>query len=132
LLGSAYGTAKGGSPNSRVASYKVCWSGCSDADVLAGYEAAIHDGVDILSVSLGSGPREYFTHGNAIGAFLAMENGILVVASAGNDGPGPGMVGNVAPWILTVACSTISREFTSNVILGNNKQYKVRSVCSYL
>jgi hypothetical protein len=100
--------------------------------VLAGYEAAIHDGVDILSVSLGSGPREYFTHGNAIGAFLAMENGILVVASAGNDGPDPGMVGNVAPWILTVACSTISREFTSNVILGNNKQYKVRSVCSYL
>ncbi|XP_011022895.1 PREDICTED: subtilisin-like protease SBT5.3 isoform X2 [Populus euphratica] len=124
LLGSGYGTAKGGSPNSRVASYKVCWSGCNDADVLAGYEAAIHDGVDILSVSLGSGPGEYITDGNLIGAFLAMENGILVVAAAGNEGPDPGMVGNVAPWILTVACSTISREFTSNVILGNNKQYK--------
>ncbi|KAG6767389.1 hypothetical protein POTOM_028593 [Populus tomentosa] len=124
LLSSAYGTAKGGSPNSRVASYKVCWPRCSDADVLAGYEAAIHDGVDILSVSLGSGPREYFTHGNAIGAFLAVENGILVVASAGNKGPDPGVVGNVAPWILTVAGSTISREFTSNVILGNNKHYK--------
>ena len=101
--------------------------------MLAGYEAAIHDGVDILSVSLGSGPREYFTdHGNAIGAFLATERGILVVASAGNEGPDPGIVGNVAPWILTVACSTISRDFTSNVILGNNKQYKVCSVSSYL
>ncbi|KAI9391548.1 hypothetical protein POPTR_007G102250v4 [Populus trichocarpa] len=131
LLGSAYGTAKGGSPKSRVASYKVCWPRCSDADVLAGYEAAIHDGVDILSVSLGSGPREYFTHGNAIGAFLAVERGILVVASAGNEGPDPGIVGNVAPWILTVACSTISRDFTSNVILGNNKQYKVRSGVSF-
>ncbi|KAL3584225.1 hypothetical protein D5086_015286 [Populus alba] len=124
LFGSAYGTAKGGSPNSRVASYKVCWPRCSDADVLAGYEAAIHDGVDILSVSLGSGQEEYITDGIAIGAFLAMERGILVVASAGNKGPDPGVVGNVAPWILTVACSTISREFTSNVILGNNKQYK--------
>ncbi|KAG6768510.1 hypothetical protein POTOM_027431 [Populus tomentosa] len=110
LLGSAYGTAKGGSPSSRVASYKVCWPRCSDADVLAGYEAAIHDGVDILSVSLGSGPREYITHGNAIGAFLAMERGILVVASAGNQGPDPGVVGNVAPWILTVACSTINNQ----------------------
>lgn len=124
LLGSAYGTAKGGSPNSRVASYKVCWPRCSDADVLAGFEAAIHDGVDILSVSLGSGQEEYITDGIAIGAFLAMERGILVVASAGNEGPDPGVVGNVAPWILTVACSTISREFTSNVILGNNKHYK--------
>ena len=100
--------------------------------MLAGYEAAIHDGVDIISVSLGSGPREYFTHGNAIGAFLAMENGILVVAAAGNKGPDPGVVGNVAPWILTVAGSTISRDFTSNVILGNNKQYKVCSLSSYL
>ncbi|KAL9340328.1 hypothetical protein Peur_066547 [Populus x canadensis] len=124
LLGSAYGTAKGGSPNSRVASYKVCWPSCSLADVLAGFEAAIHDGVDILSVSLGFGPGEYITDGIAIGAFLAMERGILVVASAGNKGPDPGIVENVAPWIVTVACSTISRDFTSNVILGNNKQYK--------
>ena len=100
--------------------------------MLAGYEAAIHDGVDILSVSLGSGQEEYITDGIAIGAFLAMERGILVVAAAGNDGPDPGVVGNVAPWILTVGYSTISRDFTSNVILGNNKQYKVCSVSSYL
>ncbi|KAI9394217.1 hypothetical protein POPTR_005G067200v4 [Populus trichocarpa] len=128
LLGSAYGTAKGGSPNSRVASYKVCWPDCLDADVLAGYEAAIHDGVDILSVSLGFVPNEYFKDRTAIGAFHAVENGILVVAAAGNEGPAPGAVVNVAPWILTVGASTISREFPSNAILGNHKRYKGLSI----
>jgi subtilisin family serine protease len=131
LLGSAYGTAKGGSPNSRVASYKVCWPDCLDADVLAGYEAAIHDGVDILSVSLGFVPNEYFKDRTAIGAFHAVENGILVVAAAGNEGPAPGAVVNVAPWILTVGASTISREFPSNAILGNHKRYKVRPISPY-
>ncbi|KAL3591506.1 hypothetical protein D5086_010146 [Populus alba] len=96
LLGSAYGTAKGGSPNSRVASYKVFWPDCLDAGVLAGYEAAIHDGVDILSVSLGFVPNEYFKDRTAIGAFDTVENGILVVAAAGNEGPAPGAVVNVA------------------------------------
>ncbi|KAE8736156.1 putative Basic-leucine zipper transcription factor family protein [Hibiscus syriacus] len=42
------------------------------------------------------------------------ENNITVVCSAGNDGPNPGSVENSAPWILTVAASTIDREFESN------------------
>ena len=45
LFGSGNGTAKGGSPLARVASYKVCWEGCFDADILAAFDAAIHDGV---------------------------------------------------------------------------------------
>ncbi|KAL9383906.1 hypothetical protein Peur_024229 [Populus x canadensis] len=126
-LGSAYGTAKGGSPNARVASYKVCWTRCYDADILAAFDAAIQDGVDILSLSLGRALEiPYFRSGIAIGSFQAVKNGILVVCSAGNSGQflGFGTTSNVAPWILTVAASTIDREFPSNVVLGNNKEFK--------
>ncbi|KAJ6885835.1 hypothetical protein NC651_026483 [Populus alba x Populus x berolinensis] len=127
LLGSANGTAKGGSPNARVASYKVCWTGCYDADILAAFDAAIQDGVDILSISLGEAfAIPYFRDVVAIGSFQAVMNGILVVCSAGNSGqfPGFGTASNVAPWVLTVAASTIDREFPSNVVLGNNKEFK--------
>ena len=50
LFGLARGPARGAVPNARVAMYKVCWisSGCSDMDLLAAFEAAIHDGVDVL------------------------------------------------------------------------------------
>ncbi|KAJ9690058.1 hypothetical protein PVL29_012627 [Vitis rotundifolia] len=124
LLGSVYGTAKGGSPSARVASYKSCWPDCNDADVLAAIDAAIHDGVDILSLSIAFVSRDYFLDSIAIGSLHAVQNGIVVVCAGGNQGPTPGSVSNVAPWILTVAASTIDREFPSNVMLGNNKQFK--------
>ncbi|XP_050212635.1 subtilisin-like protease SBT5.3 [Mercurialis annua] len=124
FLGSANGTAKGGAPNARVVSYKVCWPSCFDADVLAAFDAAISDGVDILSVSLGSRPRFYFNHAISIGSFHAVANGILVVCSAGNSGPSISSSSNTAPWIFTVAASTIDRNFTSSAVLGNKKIYK--------
>nr|GMD07263.1 subtilisin-like protease SBT5.3 [Ipomoea batatas] len=119
------GTAKGGSPKARVAAYKVCWSeGCTDADILAGFDRAIEDGVDVLSVSLlGDHPGPYFEDSIAIGSFHAVKNGIVVVASAGNSGPASGSVVNVAPWVITVGANTMDRQFQSNVVLGNKKHY---------
>lgn len=130
IFGYANGTAKGGSPNARVAAYKVCWapingSECFDADILAAFDMAIHDGVDVLSVSLGGPPSDYLNDGIAIGSFHAVSNGITVICSAGNDGPYAGSVSNVAPWILTVGASTIDRNFESDALLGNKKLYKV-------
>ncbi|MQM14505.1 hypothetical protein Taro_047436 [Colocasia esculenta] len=130
LFGFGNGTAKGGSPNARVAAYKVCWppvdgSECFDADILAAFDTAIHDGVDVLSVSLGGSAGDYFQDGVAIGSFHAVKNGITVVCSAGNSGPGEGTVSNVAPWILTVGASTIDREFPAYAVLGNGKRFKV-------
>ncbi|KAG0449635.1 hypothetical protein HPP92_027278, partial [Vanilla planifolia] len=114
VLGFGNGTAKGCSPRARVAAYKVLWpykdygSFCFDADILAAFDAAIYDGVDVLSVSLGMFySTNYFDNGIAIGAFHAILNGISVVASAGNSGPDLGTVENVAPWLLTVGASTI-------------------------
>ncbi|GMI74108.1 hypothetical protein like AT5G59810 [Hibiscus trionum] len=127
------GTAKGGSPGARVAAYKVCWPPvdghqCFDADIMAGFEAAISDGVDVLSVSLGGDPSEFFEDGLAIGAFHAVANGISVVLSAGNSGPSPGTVSNIAPWMFTVGASTLDREFVSYVELGNKKKFKGASL----
>ncbi|XP_058114215.1 subtilisin-like protease SBT5.4 [Magnolia sinica] len=131
----ANGTAKGGSPKARVAAYKVCWpplngNECFDADIMAAFDAAIHDGVDVLSVSLGGDAVDYFEDGLAIGSFHAVKNGITVVCSAGNSGPSVSTVSNVAPWVLTVAASTLDREFPSYIKLGNNKQYKGQSLSS--
>ncbi|XP_058083441.1 subtilisin-like protease SBT5.3 [Magnolia sinica] len=135
VFGYGNGTAKGGSPNARVAAYKVCWEGCSDADILAGFDAAISDGVDVLSVSLGADDSaveysadEYFQSGITIGSFHAVINGITVICSAGNSGPTSGTVDNVAPWIITVGASTMDREFPSYVQLGNNKRIKGQSL----
>ncbi|XP_042518795.1 subtilisin-like protease SBT5.4 [Macadamia integrifolia] len=135
VFGFGSGTSKGGSPKARVAAYKVCGKqvpgvggGCLDADIIAAFDAAIHDGVDILSCSLGSPPGAYFTDGMAIGSFHAAMNGILVVASAGNDGPTPGSVSNVAPWMFTVGASTIDRTFLASVKLGNNKVLRGQSL----
>ncbi|XP_017982587.1 PREDICTED: subtilisin-like protease SBT5.3 isoform X2 [Theobroma cacao] len=133
VLGFGKGTAKGGSPRARVAAYKVCWppvSGdeCFDADILAAFDVAIHDGVDVLSVSLGGDPTPFFNDSVAIGSFHAIKHGIVVVCSAGNSGPAYGTVTNIAPWQITVGASTMDREFPSIVVLGNNMRYKGQSL----
>ncbi|XP_058224968.1 subtilisin-like protease SBT4.14 isoform X2 [Rhododendron vialii] len=123
LYGLATGTARGAVPSARVAMYKVCWasSGCSDMDILAAFDAAIHDGVDVISISIGGVSGDYVTDSIAIASFHAMKNGIITVASAGNDGPRAGTVSNNAPWMFTVAASGIDREFRSKVVLGSGK-----------
>ncbi|KAI5340006.1 hypothetical protein L3X38_019280 [Prunus dulcis] len=133
VFGFGNGTAKGGSPKARVAAYKVCWptvngSDCFEADILAAFDIAIHDGVDVLSVSLGGDPSAFFNDGVAIGAFHAVKHGIVVVCSAGNSGPAEGTVSNIAPWQITVGASTIDREFPSYVTTGNWKHFKGQSL----
>ncbi|XP_062098953.1 CO(2)-response secreted protease-like [Humulus lupulus] len=125
--GLATGTAKGGSPGSRIAVYRVCTPGCLGSSILKAYDDAIEDGVDVLSLSLGASAAfqpDLYSDPIAIGAFHAVEKGITVVCSAGNDGPEPSTVTNAVPWILTVAATTIDRDFESNVLLGGNKVIK--------
>jgi subtilisin family serine protease len=131
VFGVANGTAKGGSPKARVASYKVCWPEinatveCVDADILAAFDEAIHDGVDVLSVSLGGDSTDYFSDGISIGSFHAIKKGIVVVCSAGNSGPTPATVSNVSPWMITVGASTLDREFQAFVELRNGMRFMV-------
>ncbi|KAG8382326.1 hypothetical protein BUALT_Bualt05G0065800 [Buddleja alternifolia] len=121
VFGNANGTAAGIAPLAHVAIYKVCTiSGCRESDILAAMDAAIDDGVDVLSLSLGGPARALYNENIAIGAFSAIERGIFVSASAGNSGPTPGSISNGAPWLLTVGASTIDRKIRATVVLGNN------------
>ncbi|KAI4305422.1 hypothetical protein L6164_028790 [Bauhinia variegata] len=54
FYGLARGTARGGAPFGRIAAYKVCNPDCDDANILAAYDDAIADGVDIITISLGA------------------------------------------------------------------------------
>ncbi|TYJ16406.1 hypothetical protein E1A91_A10G250900v1 [Gossypium mustelinum] len=130
LSGLASDLARGGVPSARIAVYKICWAnGCSDADILAAFDDAIADGVDVISLSVGgSFAIDYFNDSIAIGAFHSMKNGILTSNSAGNSGPQLASITNVSPWSLSVAASTIDRKFFTEVKLGNGEMYKGTSI----
>ncbi|KAJ0555605.1 putative cucumisin [Helianthus annuus] len=119
-IGNDNGTAAGMAPLAHLAMYKVCnENGCRSSDVLAGMDAAIEDGVDVLSLSIGGPSRPFYSNLLAIGALAAIQKGIFVSCSAGNSGPLNSSLSNEAPWILTVGASTIDRKVTSMVKLGN-------------
>ncbi|KAF8654851.1 hypothetical protein HU200_061430 [Digitaria exilis] len=118
------GVARGAVPGARLAIYKVCWneSGCLEVDMLAAFDDAIADGVDVISFSIGSSePFQYFRDAAAIGSFHGMRRGVLTSTSAGNSGLSGGHVCNVAPWLLSVAASSIDRRFIDTLVLGNGE-----------
>ncbi|XXG76257.1 hypothetical protein AAC387_Pa08g0642 [Persea americana] len=127
--GLGLGLARGGAPGARLAMYKVCWNAiegyCSAADVIKAFDDAIHDGVDVLSLSIVSKVPLFFDvdrhDGIAMGSFHAVAKGITVVCAAGNDGPLSQTVSNIAPWIITVAAVTMDRSFPTVITLGNNR-----------
>ncbi|XP_008788427.2 subtilisin-like protease SBT1.6 [Phoenix dactylifera] len=126
MAGYAAGIAKGVAPKARIAAYKVCWkgAGCFDSDILAGFDRAVADGVDIISIQIGSGDgvaAPYYLDPIAIGSYGAVSKGVFVSSSAGNDGPTPLSVTNLAPWLTTVGASTIDRTFPAEVVLGDGR-----------
>jgi subtilisin family serine protease len=113
----SFGTVSGVAPAAKIAAYKVCWDGpdrvatdddgCATLDLIAAIEAAVTDGVDVINYSIGGGGATS-TFSATDQAFLgAASAGVFVAASAGNDGPTATTADNAAPWITTVAASTI-------------------------
>ena len=129
VMGRDYGKGSGIAPHARLAIYKVLWAvdqtgggTGTDADIVAGIDAAVADGVDVINYSVsGSGS----TYVNATGlAFLrAAKAGVFVATSAGNTGPGVGTVGKTYPWVTTVANGTHDRDIRTTVTLGDGKTY---------
>ena len=89
--------------------YKICCSdGCYDADILAAFNDAIADGVDIVSISVGGRfSGNYFSDPISIGSYNTMKSWIMTSAPGGNDVPYSASISNFAPWFLSVAASTI-------------------------
>ncbi|KAJ4833427.1 hypothetical protein Tsubulata_034354 [Turnera subulata] len=133
FFGVGNGSARGGLPSSRIAAYKVCGNdGCPTSAILAAFDDAIADGVDLITISIGpgyAGPLEL--DGIAIGAFHAMAKGILTLQAAGNSGPGFGTTASVAPWLFSVAASTTDRLFVTKLVLGNNKTFIGNAINSF-
>ena len=126
FYGVAKGIARGGVPSARIAAYKVCDSiGCAGEDVLAAFDDAIADGVDLISISLGGEATAVESDIISIGSFHAMEKGILTVHSAGNEGPSVSSVSSVAPWLFSVAASSTDRKIITKVVLANGKTLTV-------
>ncbi|KAK6123947.1 hypothetical protein DH2020_042292 [Rehmannia glutinosa] len=93
---------------------------CFEEDMLAAIDDAIADGVDVLSISIGTAnPTPFDQDGIAIGALHAVKRNVVVACSAGNSGPAPATLSNPAPWIITVGASSVDRIFLSPVVLGN-------------
>ncbi|XP_074348967.1 subtilisin-like protease SBT4.4 [Apium graveolens] len=133
FYGLGKGNARGGVPSARIAAYKVCSpDGCEGHYILAAFDDAIADGIDILSVSLGIsfgiGP---YDDAVAIGSFHAMKQGVLTVQAAGNDGPFPLTVSSIVPWLLSVAASTTDRRIIDRFTLGNGETLIGSSINSF-
>ncbi|KAK8914066.1 Xylem serine proteinase 1 [Platanthera zijinensis] len=133
LFGMGEGTIRGCAPSARIASYKVCYAdgNCNDEDILAAFDTAIADGVDVINLSVGEDPGKSFTDALAVGAYHAMRRSILTVASAGNEGPMHRSVVNYSPWMLTVGASTTDRQFGADLVLGNGKRITGVSVNTF-
>ncbi|XP_047335827.1 subtilisin-like protease SBT4.10 [Impatiens glandulifera] len=125
FYGLGQGTARGGVPSSRIAVYKVVWTdGSDDIDIIAAFEDAIKDGVDIISISMGKHTdTNYLKDSITVGSFQAMRKGIMTICSAGNDGPKHGTVVNISPWVLTVAASSTDRKIETHLKLGNAQTF---------
>ncbi|XP_039121530.1 subtilisin-like protease [Dioscorea cayenensis subsp. rotundata] len=125
INGLANGTAAGIAPHAHLAIYKVCADDfCASSDILAGFDQAVDDGVDILSVSIAAESSNFYEDSAAIGAFGAMEKGVFVSLAGGNDGPFDSTVSNEAPWVMTVGASTMDRDLRSTVKLGDHHVFK--------
>ncbi|HEV7132993.1 MAG TPA: S8 family serine peptidase [Gaiellaceae bacterium] len=89
-------------------------------EIVAGIEAAVKDGMDVLNLSLGE-PEVEPTRDIVVQAIdHAADAGVIPVVAAGNDGSGGGSVNSpaTAPEAITVAASTEGDSGPADVIAG--------------
>lgn len=79
----------------------------------------------MISASYGRSPPlpPFFASVSDIGSFHAMEKGVSVVFSAGNDGPDMSLVSNVSPWSICVAASSIDRTFSTQIVVDSSLSF---------
>ncbi len=117
------GTHKGVAPGATLYAFKVCSAvatSCSGAAILQGLEAALDpnfdndtsDAVDVVNLSLGAAYGQ-FQDDSAAAVQNVVDFGVVVVASAGNSGDKPYVVGSpsIAPGAISVAQTQMPNAF---------------------
>ncbi|CAI5489836.1 unnamed protein product [Closterium sp. Naga37s-1] len=130
LRGVRFGSESGMAPRARIAVYKTLWTlkdggaVSAEADIVAAIEAAVADGVDVLTMSLG-GQASLFDVDQL--AFLhAAQAGVFVSVPAGNSGAAiekqyfTCTLDHPAPWYTTVAASSHGRNYRTAVTIGGS------------
>lgn len=87
---------------------------------------AVHDGVDILNLSVGPNSPPATTKTTFLNPFdatllSAVKAGVFVAQAAGNGGPFPKTLISYSPWIMSVAAAIDDRQYKNHLILGNGK-----------
>ena len=89
-----------------TAAYQVVWGGdtATQSDIYAAIETAVLDGVDVISMSLGSAFNSYFRD---LPLLSAARVGVVAALSAGNNGPAGKLpyyasLQNASPYYITV------------------------------
>jgi hypothetical protein len=103
-------TLSGVAPKANLITYRICETNeCFGSFTIAAIDQAIEDGVDVLNYSIGGDAGNPWLGGTVDRAFLnARGAGIIVVTSAGNDGPDDSTIGSPAnaPWMVGVGYAT--------------------------
>jgi minor extracellular serine protease Vpr len=104
--GNTFRIGPGVAPKATIYAYRVfgCAGSASDSVVVAALNRALADTVDVVNMSLGS-PFGRNDAPDSVASNTLAENGIVVVASAGNEGPGGYITGSpgVGSRVLSVA-----------------------------
>ncbi len=117
------GTHRGVAPGATLYAFKVCSAvagSCSGVAILQGLEAALDpnfdddtsDAVDVVNLSLGAAYGQ-IQDDSALAVQNVVDFGVVVVASAGNSGDKPYVVGSpsIAPGVVSVAQTQMPNAF---------------------
>ncbi len=120
-------SVSGVAPHANIIMYKACTlkdgtGTCDESDIVAAIDQAVSDGVDVINYSIGGDPVDPYallseTQNDAYAFFQARSAGVVVVAAAGNDGPGPHSLSEPAnaPWVIAAAAASHNRVFINSL-----------------
>ncbi len=110
----------GVAPHANIIHYKACEDveDCRGSWVLAAINEAVTDRVAVINYSIGADARDPWNTSDSIAMLNAREAGIVVVAAAGNSGPGASTVSapSNAPWVIAAANSSHDRAVLNRLV----------------